>query len=80
MVDRACWLAAIAVQVIVPMGAAPGYDLTKWAAVNYLPGSAGYFKVARQQAVARSLEVPGGVSRSGFAARTRCTSARIRRA
>ena len=23
---------------------------TKWAAVNYLPGSAGYFKIARQQA------------------------------
>jgi hypothetical protein len=43
--------AAIAVQVIIPAGAAPGYDLTKWAAANYLPGSAGYFKVARQQAV-----------------------------
>src|SRR5262249_48693778 len=27
------------------------YDLSKWAAVNYLPGSAGYFKVARQQAI-----------------------------
>ena len=23
----------------------------RWAAANYLPGSAGYFKVARQQAV-----------------------------
>jgi hypothetical protein len=33
------------------MGAAPGYDLTKWASVNYLPGSAGYFKIARQQAL-----------------------------
>ena len=43
--------AAIAVQVIIPLGAAPGYDLAKWAAANYLPGSAGYFKVARQQAV-----------------------------
>jgi methylthioxylose transferase len=43
-------VAAIATQVIVPMAAAPGYDLSKWAAVNYLPGSAGYFKVARQQA------------------------------
>ena len=53
---EAAWLtgllaAAIAVQVIIPMGAASGYDLSKWAAVNYLPGSAGYFKVARQQAV-----------------------------
>ena len=37
--------------MIIPCGAAPGYDLTKWAAANYLPGSAGYFKVARQQAV-----------------------------
>jgi hypothetical protein len=43
--------AAIAVQVIIPLGAAPGYDLAKWAAANYLPSSAGYFKVARQQAV-----------------------------
>jgi len=43
--------AAVAVQVLIPMGAAPGYDLSKWAAVNYLPGSTGYFKVARQQAV-----------------------------
>ena len=34
-----------------PDGSADGYDLTKWAAVNYLPGSAGYFKIARQQAV-----------------------------
>jgi methylthioxylose transferase len=52
---EAAWLtgllaAAISVQVIIPMGAAAGYDLTKWASVNYLPGSAGYFKVARQQA------------------------------
>lgn len=45
------WVAALGVQVVVPMGAAEGYDLSKWAAVNYLPGSAGYFKVARQQAM-----------------------------
>jgi methylthioxylose transferase len=43
--------AAMAVQVIIPLGAAPGYDLAKWAAANYLPGSAGYFKVAREQAI-----------------------------
>src|SRR5262249_55163574 len=42
---------ALAVQVVIQMGAAPGYDLSKWASVNYLPGSAGYFKVARQRAV-----------------------------
>ncbi len=41
---------AIAVQVIVPTGAPTGYDLTKWASVNYLPSSTGYFKVAREQA------------------------------
>ncbi len=41
---------AIAIQVIVPTGAPPGYDLTKWASVNYLPSSTGYFKVAREQA------------------------------
>jgi methylthioxylose transferase len=54
---EAAWLSAllaasIGVQVLVPVGAAEGYDLSKWAAVNYLPGSAGYFKVARQQAKA----------------------------
>jgi hypothetical protein len=43
-------LAAVGVQFIVPTGAAPGYDLSKWAAVNYLPGSAGYFQIARRQA------------------------------
>jgi methylthioxylose transferase len=43
--------AAIAVQIVVPTGAAAGYDLSKWASVNYLPGSGGYFKVARQQAI-----------------------------
>ncbi len=43
--------ASLAIQVTIPLGAASGYDLAKWAAVNYLPGSAGYFKVARQQAV-----------------------------
>jgi methylthioxylose transferase len=41
---------AIAVQVIVPTGAPSGYGLTKWASVNYLPSSTGYFKVAREQA------------------------------
>jgi len=49
------WLAAlvimaIAIQVIVPTGAPSGYDLTKWASVNYLHSSTGYFKVAREQA------------------------------
>jgi hypothetical protein len=44
-------LAAVTAQVIVPTGAPAGYDLTKWASVNYLAGSAGYFQVARKQAV-----------------------------
>lgn len=44
-------LAAIAIQAIIPCGAASGYDHSRWAAANYLPGSAGYFKVARQQAL-----------------------------
>jgi hypothetical protein len=43
--------AAISVQAIIPLGAASGYDHSRWAAANYLPGSAGYFKVARQQAI-----------------------------
>ncbi len=43
--------AAVAIQVTIPLGAPSGYDLSKWAAANYLPGSAGYFQVARQQAV-----------------------------
>jgi hypothetical protein len=44
-------LAAVAAQAIVPTGAPAGYDLTKWASVNYLSGSAGYFQIARKQAV-----------------------------
>jgi methylthioxylose transferase len=52
---EALWLAALmaaatAVQVAIPTGAPSGYDLTKWAAVNYLSGSAGYFQIAREQA------------------------------
>ena len=41
---------SIAVQVAIPIGAPDEYDLTKWAYVNYLPGSTGYFKIARDQA------------------------------
>jgi hypothetical protein len=44
-------IAALAVQVMIPMGAAPGYDLSKWAAVNYFPSSTGYFRIAKEQAV-----------------------------
>jgi hypothetical protein len=44
------FFASVCIQVIVPMGAPAGYDLTKWASVNYLPGSTGYFQVARQKA------------------------------
>jgi hypothetical protein len=47
----ALWGAAVAVQVAVPIGAPYGYGLTKWAYVNYLPGSSGYFRIARDQAV-----------------------------
>jgi hypothetical protein len=43
-------VSAIAMQVIVPMAAPPGYDLSKWASVNYLPSSTGYFKIAREEA------------------------------
>ena len=56
MFEVACltglFFAAVGIQVIVPMGAPAGYDLTKWASVNYLPGSAGYFQIARQKAAA----------------------------
>ncbi len=44
------FFASICIQVIIPMGAPSGYDLTKWAAVNYLPGSSGYFQIAREKA------------------------------
>ncbi len=44
------FFASVCIQVIVPMGAPAGYDLTKWASVNYLPGSTGYFQIARQKA------------------------------
>jgi methylthioxylose transferase len=42
--------ASVCIQVIVPMGAPAGYDLTKWASVNYFSGSSGYFQIARQKA------------------------------
>ncbi len=44
------FFASLCIQVIIPMGAPSGYDLTKWASVNYLPGSSGYFQIARQNA------------------------------
>ena len=56
------FFASICIQVIVPMGAPPGYDLTKWASVNYLPGSSGYFQIARAKGRDRSLEIPGRLS------------------
>jgi methylthioxylose transferase len=43
-------IAAMAIQVAVPTGAPAPYDLAKWAAVNYLPSSTGYFRIAREQA------------------------------
>ena len=56
MFEAACvtglYFASVCIQVIVPMGAPAGYDLTKWASVNYLPGSTGYFQIARQKAAA----------------------------
>jgi hypothetical protein len=41
---------ACVIQALVPMGAPSGYDLSRWASVNYLPSSSGYFKIAREQA------------------------------
>ena len=38
------------------MGAADEYDLTKWAYVNYLSSSTGYFKIARDQAAQHPWE------------------------
>jgi hypothetical protein len=46
------FFASVCIQVIVPMGAPAGYDLTKWASVNYLSGSSGYFQIARGKAAA----------------------------
>jgi hypothetical protein len=43
--------ASIAIQVLIPTGAADEYDLTKWAYVNYFGASTGYYQVARTQAV-----------------------------
>jgi hypothetical protein len=44
--------AAIAIQVLIPMGAADEYDLTRWAYVNYFGASTGYYQVAKKEAVA----------------------------
>jgi hypothetical protein len=53
---EALWLlvllaAAVAIQVMIPWGAASGYDLAKWALVPCIPGSTGYYEVAKKQAV-----------------------------
>ena len=48
----ALFFASVCIQVIVPMGAPAGYDLTKWASVNYFSGSSGYFQIARAKAAA----------------------------
>ncbi|AMV39033.1 hypothetical protein [Planctomyces sp. SH-PL62] len=43
---------AVTLQVLIPMGAADEYDLTKWAYVHYFHGSTGYYHVAKEQAAA----------------------------
>ncbi|WP_165244824.1 hypothetical protein [Paludisphaera soli] len=43
---------AVALQVLIPMGAADEYDLTKWAYVHYFHASTGYYQVAKEQAAA----------------------------
>jgi methylthioxylose transferase len=53
--SEALWLttlfaAAIGVQVAIPTGAPDEYDLTKWAYVNFIPSSSGYYWIARNQA------------------------------
>ena len=58
---EARWLAAllaaaITAQFVIPIGAPDEYDLTKWAYVNYLSGSTGYFKIARDQAARHPWE------------------------
>ena len=62
---EARWLAAlmaaaIAVQFVIPIGAPDEYDLTKWAYVNYLSSSTGYFKIARDQAAQHPWEFLAG--------------------
>ena len=64
---EARWLAvlfaaSIGVQVAVPLGAPDEHDLTKWAYVNYLQRSTGYFKIARQTAAHDPWRVPRAVS------------------
>jgi hypothetical protein len=54
---EACWLAgllvaAVVVQVLTLSAAPDEYDLTKWAYVNYFTASTGYYKIAKEQAVA----------------------------
>ena len=53
---QAGWLsllaAAITIQVSIPTGAPDEYDLSRWAYVNYLGASTGYYQVARKEALA----------------------------
>jgi hypothetical protein len=50
------WVSSIAVQVIIPTGAADEYDLTKWAYVNVFTSSTGYYRIAKEQAVGDPLK------------------------
>nr|WP_250846898.1 hypothetical protein [Aquisphaera insulae] len=52
---EACWLAAllfaaIAIQAILPTGAADGFGLERWGYVNFAISSSGYHRIAREQA------------------------------
>ncbi len=42
-------VAAVMMQVVVPMGAPEGYGLARWALVLHLPASTGYYTVAKTQ-------------------------------
>ncbi len=57
LLRESSWLAgllgaSIAIQFLIPTGAADEYDLTKWAYVNYFGSSTGYYRVAKTQALA----------------------------
>ncbi|MDR3622998.1 MAG: hypothetical protein P4L85_26840 [Paludisphaera borealis] len=45
-------VSAVALQVVIPLGAPDGYGLTKWARVHCQRGATGYYTIAKTQAAA----------------------------
>ena len=57
------FFASVCIQVIIPMGAPSGYDLTKWAVGQLSPGFERLFPDRQRKSRSRPMEIPGRLSR-----------------